>query len=173
MTKEWAKEYMEALSNKMGSYTEENVLEQDKSSELWYLRTLFAVYPDHSAHVVIQSMVFELKEDTPQVEIIINITNDAEDEHIEEVAKAIEELNYISPVGTFEIRRKTNRVYLRNCWTLDEKKPMDELVKETEIYYEMMLEGLQGVYEGLSKIWTGEISYEEAVEQELLRKIED
>ena len=50
---------------------------------------------------------------------------------------------------------------------------MDELVKETEIYYEMMLEGLQGVYEGLSKIWTGEISYEEAVEQELLRKIED
>lgn len=173
MTQEWAKEYMEALEAKMGSYTEENVLEQDKNSGLWYLRTLFAVYPDHSAHVVIQAMVFELKENTPQVEIIINITNDAEEEYLEELSKAIGELNYISPVGIFGVRRKTNRVYLRNCWTLDEKKSMEELVKDTEIYYEMMLEGLQGVYKGLSKIWTGEISYEEAVEQGLLRKIED
>lgn len=173
MTQEWAKEYMEALEAKMGSYTEENVLEQDKNSGLWYLRTLFAVYPDHSAHVVIQAMVFELRKDIPQVEIIINITNDAEEEHFEELSKAIENLNYISPVGIFGIRRKTNRVYLRNCWTLEKEKTIEELVKDTEIYYEMMIEGVQGVYKGLSKIWTGEISYEEAVKQGLLRKIED
>lgn len=172
MTEQWAKEYMEALEKRMGTYTEENQLEQDKNSKLWYLRTLFAVYPDHSAHVVVQSMVFELKKDMPQVEIIVNITNDTEDESFEELQKAVEELNYISPVGTFGIRRKRNRIYLRNCWPLDCKKTMEELVKDTETYYEMMMEGVQGAYEGLHEIWTGNISFEEAIEQELLRKVE-
>lgn len=172
MTEQWAKDYMKALEKKMGTYTEENQLEQDENSKLWYLRTLFAVYPDQSAHVVIQSMVFELKKDMPQVEIIVNITNDAEDEYFEELKKAVEELNYISPVGAFGIRNKTNRIYLRNCWPLDCKKSMEELVKDTETYYEMMMEGVQVSYEGLQRIWTGEINFEEAIERELLRKID-
>lgn len=173
MTKEWAKQYMEALEKRMGTYAEENVLKQDENSGLWYLRTLFAVYPDQSAHVIIQALVFELKQDVPQVEVIVNITNDVEDGSLKELSKAVEELNYISPVGAFGIRKKENRLYLRNCWPLDSKKTMEELVKETEIYYEMMIEGVQGAYSGLSKVWSGEITYEEAVQQNMLNRAND
>lgn len=173
MTEQWGKEYMEALEKRMGTYTEENVLEQEPNSKIWFLRTLFAVYPDQSANVIIQSMAFQLKPDVPQVEIVVNITNDAEDESMGELQKAIEELNYISPVGAFGLRRNTNRVYLRNCWVLDGKKTIEELVHDTEIYYEMMMEGVQGAYDGLSKIWTGEMTFEETVEKSLLRKAVD
>lgn len=172
MTEQWAKEYMEALEAKMETYTEENILEQDEASKLWYLRTLFAVYEDQSAHVMVQAMVIELKKGTPQVEIIVNMFNEAEEACYDELEKAIGELNYLSPGGAFGIRKKENRVYLRNCWTLDKDKTMDKLVEDTVIYYEIMLEVARAAYTGLKKIWTGEITYEEAVEQDLLRRAE-
>ena len=169
MTEQWSEKYMKALEKKMGTYTKENILEQDSNSKFWYLRSVFSIYSDESAYFVMQALVFELKENMPQVELIATITNDAE-ENIEELQKAIEELNYISPVGTFGLRKKQNSVYLRNCWPLDNKKSMEEMVQDTEIYYEMMLEGIQGVYLGLSKIWTGEMNYEEVVENGMLNR---
>lgn len=173
MTEQWIKEYMEALEKKMGTYTEQNLLQQDPNSELWFLRTAFAVYPDQSVNVIIQSMLFELKPGIPQLEIVVNITNDVEEENMEELQKAIDELNYISPVGTFGMRRRTNRLYLRNCWAIDEEKTIEQLIEEAESYYEMMMEGVQAVYKGLSNIWTGEMNYEETVEKDLLRRAED
>lgn len=172
MTEKWAKEYMEALEEKMDTYTEANLLEQDEASKLWYLRTLFAVYQDQSAHVMVQAMVIELKKDAPQVEIIVNMMFEEENICYDELEKAIGELNYLSPAGAFGIRRKENRIYLRNCWVLDKDKTVEALVADTVVLYEIMLEAARAAYTGLYKIAMGEITYEEAVEQDLLRRAE-
>lgn len=173
MTKEWAKEYMETLKKRMEKYTDTNqMVTNPENPDIIFLQNYFSVYQDHSIYVMMQAMVFELKPDVPQVEIIVTLTNDVKKESIEELQKAIEELNYVSPVGIFGIRRNRDCLYLRNCWILDSKKNMEELVKDTEIFYEMMLEGVQGAYRGLSKIWTGEMTFDETVEKNLLRKSE-
>lgn len=170
MTKEWAEGFMKELKKRMQTYTEENLLQQDEASGMWYLQTFFSVYPDHSVNVMIQSMVFELRENVPQIEVVVNLTNDVKPGAGTEVMKAVNELNYLSPVGAFGMREKTGRLFLRNCWPLDPQKPFQELAKDTETYYGMMMEAVQGGYEGLSKIWNGEMDYEQAVKEGLLNR---
>lgn len=173
MEAQLARQIMQELEQRMQKYTKENVLQQDEASGLWYLRTFFAVYPDYSVNVLVQSLVFEIKEKVPLVEIVINLTNDVKEETQAELWKALNELNYISPVGAFGMRTKTNRVYLRNCWPLDPDKPADRLAEEIEVYYTMMMEAVAGGYRGLEKIWTGEMEYEQAVKEHLLNRAED
>lgn len=173
MTEQWAQDLMQQLEERMRTYTKENVLRQDEASGLWYLRTYFAVYPDRSVNVLVQSMVFEIKAGVPLIEVVINLTNDVKEGTETELEKALGELNYISPVGVFGMRRKTNRVYLRNCWPLDPEKPLQKLAEETEVYYTMMMEAVQGGYAGLKKIWTGEMDYEQVVQEKLLNRAAD
>lgn len=173
MTEQWAQELMQQLEQRMQAYTKENVLRQDEASGLWYLRTFFAVYPDYSVNVLVQSMVFEIREGLPMAEVVVNLTNDVKEGTEEELEKALGELNYISPVGAFGLRKKTNRVYLRNCWPLDPNKPVHKLAEEIELYYTIMMEAVQGGYAGLCKIWTGEIDYEQAVREKLLNRAAD
>lgn len=130
----------------------------------------FSVYPDYGVNVLAQSFVIELKKGMPQIEITIILTNDVKEGTQAELEKAASELNYISPAGTFGLRRELNRFYLRNCWPLDEKKQLQELVETVVIYYEMMMEAVQGGYFGLSKIWNGEMDYEQAVWEQLLNR---
>lgn len=173
MTKEWAVQYMEALKKKMETYTDTNqMVVNPENPNIMFLQNYFSVYQDQSVYVMMQAMVFELKPNVPQVEIIVTITNDIEEESVDELQKAIEELNYFSPVGIFGIRRNRDCLYLRNCWVLDHSKSIEDLIADTEIFYEMMLEGVQGAYKGLSKIWTNEMTFDETVEKKLLRKSE-
>lgn len=173
MTGQWEQDLMQQLELRMQVYTKENVLRQDETSGLWYLRTFFAVYPDRSVNVLVQSVVFEIKEGVPMVEVVINLTNDVKEGTEAELEKALGELNYISPVGAFGMRRKTNRVYLRNCWPLDPDKPVQKLAEDIEVYYTMMMEAVQGGYKGLCRIWTGEMDYEQAVREKLLNRAAD
>lgn len=173
MTTEWGKDLMEALKKKFGEITGENILQQDPASKLWYLRSVFSVYPDHSANVMIQSIVFEIKPGVQQIEVIVNITNDVEPSAEEEVIRAVNELNYFSPVGAFGLRQGTNRLYLRNCWIVDEKEPLDMTVEKVVLYYTMMMEAVQGGYEGLQKVWTGELTFDQAVEEGFLNRAND
>lgn len=41
MTKLEIERFMKELEKKMGAYTQENLLQYDKVSQLWYLRTFF------------------------------------------------------------------------------------------------------------------------------------
>ena len=173
MTKEWAEEYMGKLAKKMEEYTDTNrQVVNPYNPDIMLLQNYFSIDADHSAYVMFQAMVFELKENVPQVEIIVTLTNDAKEECMGELQKAIDELNYISPVGIFGIRKQKDCVYLRNCWVLDPLKEMEALIRDTEIFYEMMLEGVQSAYEGLHGIWSGEMTFEEAAEQGLIRKLD-
>lgn len=137
MTKLEIERFMKELEKKMGAYTQENLLQYDKASQLWYLRTFFSVYPDYGVNVLAQSFVIELKKGMPQIEITIILTNDVKEGTQAELEKAASELKYISPAGTFGLRRELNRFYLRNCWPLDEKKQLQELVETVVIYYDI------------------------------------
>lgn len=170
MTNLKIEQLMKELEKRMGAYTKENLLQYDEASQLWYLRTFFSVYPDYSANVLVQSFVMELKKGMPQIEITVVLTNDVKEGTEAELEKAAGELNYISPAGAFGLRRELNRFYLRNCWPLDEKKQPEELADTVEIYYEMMMEAVQGGYFGLCKIWNGEMDYEQTVKEHLLNR---
>lgn len=41
------------------------------------------------------------------------------------------------------------------------------------MYYTMMMEAVQGGYTGLKKIWTGEMDYEQVVQEKLLNRAAD
>ncbi len=170
MTAQQTEQFMKELDKKMGSYTKENLLQYDEAAGLWYLRTFLSVNPDYGVNVMVQSLVFELKQGLPQIEITIILTNDVKEGTETELEKAVSELNYISPAGAFGLRRQTGSVYLRNCWPLDETKERQALVRDVETYYELMREAVQGGYAGLNKIWNGEMDYEQAVSEKLLNR---
>lgn len=170
MTEEWAKDFMQALERKVKTRSDDTILQKDPKNGLWFLRSFFTVFPKYDINILMQTMLFEAREDIPQVEIYYMITNDVEEGTEEELEKAVLELNYISPIGAFGLRRNTNQLYLRDCLSFIEETDIDKLVRQVDTYYGMMLEGLQGGYEGLMKIWTGEIRYEQAVREGLLNR---
>lgn len=170
MTLEWEKELLEELAKKLGNFTDDNELAQDENTGLWYLRSSFGVYPGEDARVMAQSLVIELKEGMPQVEIVFNLTYELQQETLGEINKAVSELNYISPGGAFGVRQDTDRLYLRNCWPLDADKSPKKLAEIIFIYYNIMMECIQGGYKGLEAIWTGKKTYEETVKEGMLNR---
>lgn len=167
MDMKWVKTFMDALKEEMDSYTDLNQLEQDESSGLYYLQSAFSVTEDGSDGVMVQSLAFELREDVPQLEIVMVITNEISPEAMDEVKKAANGLNFVSPIGAFGVQEGQEQLYLRTCVILGKERTVEELVKEIKLYYEMMLDGVQGVYEEMKSIWEGKKTYKEALENKM------
>ena len=170
MTEEWAKNFMQALEKDAKTYAQETVLQQDEKTGLWFLRAFLPVFEEYDINVHMQTMLFELTPDVPQVEIIFVLTNEIDVSAEAELIKAVGELNYISPVGAFGIRRSTRSLYMRDCFPLIGEDDIDTLVKKLGTYYKLMTECLKGGYVGLRKIWTGEMTYEQTVSEGLLNR---
>lgn len=173
MKEEWAKEFMQALEEKVKTYATETLIKQDPNNGLWFLHSFLPVFPEYDVSVFMQTMLFEARKDVQQVEILFVITNDVKEGTEDELEKALHELNYISPIGAFGLRRNANRLYLRDCLPIINEADINDLADKVAIYHGMMLEGLQGGYVGLFKIWNGEITYEQAVEEGLLNRAND
>lgn len=172
MTEQWAEQFMRALGKKLKEDAGDAELQQNEQTGLWYVQSFLQLFPELDINVLMQTMVFEARTGVPQAEIIFVITNDVKPGTEEELEKAIAELNYISPIGSFGLRRGSGSLYLRDClpffdW---EEADLGRLVQQTEVYYTMMMEALGGGYEGLMKLWTGELLYEQTVEQGLLNR---
>lgn len=163
MDQKWSKTLIDALKTEMDQYTDMNQTAQDGETGLYYLQSAFAITEDGSDGVMIQSLAFEIREDVTQLEIVVAITNEIHKEAVEEVKKAANALNYISPVGAFGVQEEQDQLYLRTCVILDPERTIEALVKEIRLYYEMMLDGVKGVYEELKEIWEGKRTYEESM----------
>ena len=170
MTEEWAKNFMQALENDARTYAQEPALQQEEKTGWWLLHAFLPIFEEYDINVYMQTMLFELVPDIPQAEIIFILTNDVAAKGEAELAKAVEELNYISPVGAFGIRRNKRSLYMRDCLPLIGEDNIDALVKKIGTYYKLMTECLKGGYVGLRKIWTGEMTYEQAVSEGLLNR---
>ncbi len=170
MTEEWAKNFMKALEGDVKTYAQETMLQQDEKTGLWFLRAFLPVFEEYDINVHMQTMLFELAPDIPQVEIILVLTNEIEASAESELSKAVSELNYISPVGAFGIRRNTRSLYMRDCLPLISEGDTEAAVKKLGTYYKLMTECLKGGYVGLRKIWTGEMTYEQTVSEGLLNR---
>lgn len=162
MDTKWVKSFMEKLKGAMDEYTDMNQLELDAESGLYYLQSAFAV-TDEGDGVMVQALAFELREGVTQLEIVMVITNEIAEGAAEEVIKAANGLNFISPIGAFGVQDAQDQLYLRTCIILDPERTEEQLVKETKLYYEMMLDGVQGVYEEMKSVWEGKKTYEETL----------
>lgn len=163
MDKKWVKDLMDALKKELDPYTDMNQVEKDEDSGFDYLQSGFSVTEDGSAGVMVQSLGFELREGVTQLEIVVVITNEIRPEAMDEVKKAVNGMNFVSPIGAFGVREELDQLFLRTCIILDEKRTMKALVKEIRLYYEMMLNGVQGIYEEMKNIWEGKKTYNEAL----------
>ncbi len=170
MTREWDKAFMTKLYEELEDYTLDGELCEDANTQLWYVKSVFPLSTDGKYSVMAQGLAFPLTDDAVSLEIIFDITNDVKPECMDEMKKTVNELNYISPAGAFGVRERLGKLYMRNCWVIDSKKEIEEQVKDAVFAYDAQVRCLQGGYIGLKKVWTGELTFEEAVEQELLRK---
>ena len=170
MTEKWAKDFMQALKQKVETHVDEVTAEQDANTGLWYLRCFLPVAEELDLNVLMQTLLFEASMYGPQVEILFILTNEVQEGTEDELEMAAAELNYISNVGAFGLRRNLHRFYLRDCLPIMWEDDIDALAEKVDTYYSMMIETLRGGYAGLLKIWTGESTFEAAVEEGLLNR---
>ena len=162
--------FFEELSNEIDKLTADSTLLWAADVEQWLLRTVFASSPEQESFVLAEATVFAAREDVDLLELYIRLVDEFPDEAREELLKAFAELNFFTPVGAYGIHPERGHVFLRECYKLDNDKDIAELVKDVLVDYEMVLEAMMASYPGLSAIWSGEMTFAETIEKELLRK---
>lgn len=169
MTQEWKTEFFKALSDRMETFTKDNLLLKNEANGEWILKTMFATSAELKRFVLVQGVTYAAREDVLLLELYIKLTDEAKEEALPELSKAIEELNSYLPVGALGVSPADHHVYLRDCFKLLTNVPMDQSVSDAVIDYEMIMEVVVAAYPGLEKIWSGAMSFAETVEQDLLR----
>lgn len=170
MWEKWKDAFFSALSERMQTYTQDNILMKNEVNGEWMLQTIFAANLEKTDFVMLQAIPYQAREDVLLLEIYIRLLGEVKPEAEEELFKAIQELNTFSPVGTFGIYPGGEHVFLRNCIHLDTEGTSLRAVDETVLEYEMMMEGVLAAYEGLTAVWNGTMTFRQAVEQELLKE---
>ena len=170
MTQEWKTEFFEALAKKMESFDAENTLFKNDQSGEWVMQTVLATSAEREDFVLVQAVPYQARPDVLLLEIYIRLLAEAQSSVLEELQKAISELNSYLPVGCLGIYPGGEHVFLRDTFRLDTEKTIEQVVEDTIVDYEMMMEVVMAAYPGLKGIWSGALSYQEAVEKDLLRK---
>lgn len=168
MDKEWSNNLMQDIKTMLDEYTDMNELAVDEESGFQYLQSGFSVTEDDSAAVLMQALIFELREGTPQLELLLIITNELEEAGMEEILKTVNGLNYVSPIGSFGVKPEQQQLFVRTCMLLSRSRKNENQVMDIKKQYEIMIDGVSGVYEQLREIWTGKLTYEDALGKDLI-----
>jgi hypothetical protein len=170
MTQEWKTEFFEALSKKMETFTGDNILMKNEANGEWMLKTVFATSPERESFVVVQGIIYPAREDVLLLELYIKLTGEAKEEAMPELKKAMEELNSYLPVGALGISPSDRHVYLRDCFKLPADRTIEENVSDAVVDYELIMEVVVAAYPGLCQIWSGDMTFDQTVEKNLLKR---
>lgn len=168
MTQEWKTEFFKGLYEKLGTVTDDNLLDQNPNGE-WYLRTLLNAARGTQDSVIVQAALFQARPDVLLMELYVQLTTEFQPQAEAQVREAIDELNFYLPVGALGISKRDKSIYLRDCYKLPADGPVDKAVEEAFVDYELIMEGVMAAYPGLKLIWTGEKTLAQVVEMDLLR----
>ena len=171
MMRKWKTELIEALKDKLESITEFNNLAETDDENL-LIKSLFRIYPDQECGVMACCTTYDCLPDVPRVELMIVMDADVEPRCCPELEHAMSEMNFYMPIGASGIDYNLMKIYLRHVLFLDEAKDCGEQAAEIIRIYEIMMAGVRILYPSFSQICKGELTYEEAVEQNLLIKQE-
>lgn len=170
MTQEWKTEFFKALAKKMESFNAENALLKSEENGEWVMQTFLATSTEKKDFVLLQAIPYQARPDVLLLELYIKLLEEVQPSVAGELQEAISELNFYLPVGCLGIYPGNGHVFFRETFRLDTKKALEQVVEDTIVYYEMMMEVVMAAYPGLKGIWSGTLSYREAVEKDLLRK---
>ena len=170
MTENEQKEFMESLAGVLTKVTEDVRLGQDPNSKLHLIQASIPLTEDKQYYVSGQIVLFPLFQEEMGLEVIYFITSDIKKEAMEEVKKAVSELNFICPSGHFGVREENSKLYMRFCTRIDSEKDLDDQIDDALIDINIAVATLQSGYIGLRQIWEGRITFDEAVEKDLLRR---
>lgn len=170
MTQEWKTEFFEALLKKMETFTRDNILMKNEANGEWVLKTVFATSPERKSFVMVQGVTYPAREDVLLLELYIKLTGEAKAEALPELRKAMDELNSYLPVGALGIYPADHHVYLRDCFKLPVDRSIEENVGDAVAAYELIMEVVVAAYPGLSRIWSGEMTFDQTVEGNLLKR---
>ncbi len=170
MTQQWKTDFFEALSRKMETFTNDNLLMRNEVNGEWVLKTVFATSMERETFVMVQGVVYPAREDVSLLELYVKLTEEAKEEAMPELKKALEELNSYLPVGTLGISPTDNHVYLRYCFKIPTDGTIEQSVSDAIVDYELIMEVVMAAYPGLSQIWSGAMTFEQTVENSLLKQ---
>ena len=169
MTQEWKTEFFKGLYEKLGKVTDDNVLDQLPNGE-WYLKTLLAAAADSEDSVLVQAAPYQARPDVLLMELYVQLTSSFAPEAESELRAAMDELNSFMPIGALGISPKDGSIYLRDCFKLLTDGAVEKAVEDAYVDYEMIMEEIMAAYTGLKLIWTGEKTFAQVVELDLLKK---
>lgn len=173
MKAKWKQEFFQQLEEKMGEFTQQNLLEVCREGE-FRLRSVFAVSKETAEDcVLVETGMFEIKQGLPQLELIFLTDLKLEEKAIKELEKVILNMNYYLPIGALGIFYPGNRVLLRQILFLEEKRELSDTIEDIVSVYEIGVGVLRELYIVLKQVCMGELSYEEAVEKGVLLKQEN
>lgn len=169
MTKEWKKQFFEALAKKMEQFTKDNMLVKNQANGEWVMKTVFATAPEREHFVVVQGLTYPAREDVLLLELYIKLTDEVKAEALPQLRLAIDELNTFLPVGLLGISPADGHMYLRDCFKLLTNAAMEEAVRDAVVNYELLMEVVVAAYPGLRQIWSGAMTFEETVAKHYLK----
>ena len=170
MTEEQQKELMEELAGDLAELGEDVHFGQDERSKLYVIQASLPITEDRKYYLSAQVVLFPLFQEDMGLEVIYYLTSDIEKKAMEEVKKAVNELNYISPTGHFGVREDSGKLYMRFCTRIDKNKDTDGQEEDALIDMNIAMATVQSGYIGLREVWEGKITFDEAVEKDMLRK---
>lgn len=170
MTQEWKTEFFEALSRKIETFTDNSLLMKNEANGEWVLKTVFAATVERKNFVMVQGIIYQARADVCLLELYVKLTDEAREEAVPELRKAVEELNSYLPVGTLGIAPSDHQVYLRDCFKLPAGGTVEQSVSDAIVDYELIMEVVAAAYPGLCLIWSGTMTFEQTVKNRLLKQ---
>ena len=170
MTEKDQKGFMEKLAESLTVVSEDVHMGQDSNSGLYLAQASIPLTEDKQYYVQAQCVLFPLFEEKMGLEVIYFLTSDLKKETMDEVKKAVSEVNFISPIGHFGIREDSGKLYMRFCSRLDSEKDVEDLVTDALLDMHIAMATVQSGYLGFRRVWEGQVTFEEAVEKDWLRK---
>ncbi|MFP3153546.1 hypothetical protein LQZ18_03800 [Lachnospiraceae bacterium ZAX-1] len=172
MEQEWTKQLFEELKRTIGTYTQQLNLKEDEEGA-YLLQAVFKVFDEENEEkdcVLAEVSQFPVKPGVFQLEMNLTTEVTIKPEYMAQVERTIIQMNYYVPLGALGIFYPSNRVTVRYVAVVDQKKSAEEISKEVVVLYELMLASLRLVYPAIKQICIGELTFEEAVEKQMLLK---
>ena len=170
MTEAEQKDFMETLAGDLAELGEDVHFGQDENTKLYVIQASLPITEDKKYYLSTQVVLFPLYKEEMGLEVIYYLTSDIEAKAMEEVKKAVNELNYISPFGHFGVREDSGKLYMRFCSRVDIEKDVDYQLDDALMDMNIAMATLQSGYIGLRQVWEGKLTFEEAVEKDFLRR---
>lgn len=167
MKESWKKDFFEALEEYCGKLTSENALEK-KNNGNYVLRNMFTTLQEGKGPVLYEAQLFQTQNELVQLEINVILDIDLKEDMISEFEMVTNQTNYYTPLGAFGIHYPSKRLYLRYVAVIDENRSIEDSVNEIGTIYKMLGGVVGNVYVGFERLNAGELTFEEAVAQNIL-----